>query len=88
MDKQEKAIREKSRFLLHTTGPSKRINDMSAKELRLLSGKAHLNWIYSELLDDTNGEKYWKLVESVAKERLEQTDTNQIKFESTPKEVR
>ena len=70
MDNQEKEIRNKARFLLLTTGPSKRINEMSAKELRLLSGKAYVNWIYSELLDDTNGEKYWKLVESVAKERL------------------
>ena len=84
MDNQEKEIRNKARFLLLTTGPSKRINEMSAKELRMLSGKAHVNWIYSELLDDTNGEKYWKLVESVAKERLEKINTNQIKFESTP----
>lgn len=83
MDNQEKEIRNKARFLLLTTGPSKRINEMSEKELRMLSGKAHVNWVYSELLDDTNGEKYWKLVESVAKERLEQIETDTIKFEST-----
>ena len=70
MDKMEETIRTKSKFLISTLKKSKQINEMDLKELRLLAGKANHIKIYSELIDDESGVKYWGTVYKVCRERL------------------
>ena len=89
MDKMEETIRTKSKFLISTLKKSKQINEMDLKELWMLAGKANHIKIYSELLDDESGVKYWETVYKVCKERLLEInpEESKIKFYSTPKEV-
>lgn len=75
MNNKEIAIRENSKFLLHTTGPSKKINEMNANELKLLSIKASAMKIFSENFDYRDGLEYWGTVEKVSQERLKQIET-------------
>jgi hypothetical protein len=84
MRNQEKLIKEKTNFLLGPLSPSKRINDMSANELRLLSGKAFAMRAHSEQLGYNDGIDYWRLVETATRERLQQIEVSPIKFRSTP----
>ena len=81
----EKQIKD-SRFLLYTLGPSKRITEMSPKELRLLSGKAFVMDVASEQCDYSEGIDYCSLVEKVSRERIKQIETNPTIFCSTPRQ--
>lgn len=80
----EETIRYKSKFLLQTTGKSKRIIEMNARELIQLSGKALMMKTFSEQFDYRDGMKYWEIVEKESSKRLYEIMPNSPRFYSTP----
>lgn len=90
MSKLEETIRTKQKFLISTLKKSKRIEEMDARELIQLSGKAIMMRAWCEIIDDDNGVKFWETVYKVCQERLLEInpEESKIKFYSTPKEVR
>ena len=85
MSKLEETIRTKQKFLISTLKKSKRIEEMDARELIQLSGKAIMMRAWCEIIDDDNGVKFWETVRTVCKKRSDEIQPNKIKFYSTKK---